>query len=150
VADGFRQLKEHVLANKPTVIVVGYGLNESFKGKAGLPEFGRGLDILLKTIAPTQARIVILSPFRQEDLGRPLPDPTEQNKNLRLYRDALRKVADQGGYPFVDLFELLGDDQAKSAGRLTDNGIHLSAYGYRHSAPVIADSFGVTSTPWRI
>src|SRR5437773_9651265 len=28
-ADGFRRLKEHVLALKPTVIIVGYGGNES-------------------------------------------------------------------------------------------------------------------------
>jgi poly(3-hydroxybutyrate) depolymerase/lysophospholipase L1-like esterase len=150
VADGFRQLKEHVFANKPTVIVLGYGPNESFKGQAGLPGFVRGLDTLLDTLAETRARIVILSPLRQEDMGRPLPDPTEQNKNIRLYRDALRKAADKRGYPFVDLFERLGNGSAKPVTPLTDNGIHLSAYGYWKSAPIIADSFGLSDIPWRI
>ena len=36
-ADGFRELKEHVEALKPTVIFVSYGANESFAGEAGLP-----------------------------------------------------------------------------------------------------------------
>jgi lysophospholipase L1-like esterase len=150
VADGFRQLKEHVIANKPTVIILGYGLNESFKGKSGLPEFLRGLDILLDTLAVTNARIVILSPLRQEDLGRPLPDPAEQNKNIRLYRDALRKVADKRGHVFIDLFERLGEGNRKLVTPLTDNGIHLSVYGYWKSAPIIADGFGLSDSRWHI
>ena len=32
-ADGFRHLKDHVLALKPTVIIIGYGTNESFEGR---------------------------------------------------------------------------------------------------------------------
>src|SRR5271166_372563 len=60
VADGFRRLKEQVLAAKPTVILVGYGLNESFKGQAGLEEFVRGLNQLVDTLAVTKARIVLL------------------------------------------------------------------------------------------
>src|SRR5919201_6181841 len=62
-ADGFRHLKEHVLSLKPTVIFVGYGSNEAFEGPAGLPRFTRGLEVLLDTIAPTRARIVLLSPL---------------------------------------------------------------------------------------
>ena len=33
--DGFKQLKEHVLGLKPTVLIVGYGMAESFDGEAG-------------------------------------------------------------------------------------------------------------------
>jgi lysophospholipase L1-like esterase len=151
VAFGFRQLKEHVLALKPTVIVIGYGLNESFEGEAGLPAFERGLDTLLAALAPARARIVLLSPLRQEDLGRPLPDPTENNKNIRLYRDALRKVAEQRGYPFVDLYDLLGDGaQARPPAPLTENGIHLGAYGYWWSAAALETGLGLAPEHWRI
>jgi len=38
-ADGFRKLRDHVLGLKPTVIVVGYGTNESFAGPAGVAKF---------------------------------------------------------------------------------------------------------------
>jgi hypothetical protein len=108
-ADGFRHLKEHVLAIRPTVLLISYGFNESFAGEAGLPRFLEGLRTLLDALAPAKARTVLVSPLCHEDLGPPLPNPTEHNKNLRLYRDALRKVAQQHGYSFVDLYGLLGD-----------------------------------------
>ncbi len=92
-ADGFKALKDHVFALKPTVIIVGYGGNEAFDGAAGLPKFVDGLNILLDTLAPTKARIVLLAPLRQEDLGRPLPDPIAHNKDLLIYTDALRDAA---------------------------------------------------------
>src|SRR5262249_17277261 len=129
VADGFRELKDHVAALKPTVIVVGYGNNEAFGGEVGLPRFVQGMNVLLDTLAATKARIFLLSPLQQENRGPPLPDPTDQNNNIRLYHDALRKVADVRGYRFIDLGERIGAKR-----RLTDNGIHLTAYGYWHSA----------------
>jgi lysophospholipase L1-like esterase len=147
-ADGFRHLKEHVLALKPTVIVVGYGANEAFAGEAGLPRFRAGLGTLLDTLAQTKARVVLLSPLRQEELGRPLPDPAEQNRNLRLYRDALRQVADQRSYRLVDLYDLLGD--GAKAIPLTDNGIHLTAYGYWRAAASVEQGLGLTPRRWHI
>jgi hypothetical protein len=129
-AEGFRHLKEHVTAVKPTVIIAGYGLNESYAGEAGLPKFEQGLNTLLDMLAATKARIVLLSPLRQENLGPPLPDPTQHNKNIRLYADVMRKFADKRGHAFVDLYELTGDPKAP----LTDNGIHLTAYGYWQTA----------------
>jgi lysophospholipase L1-like esterase len=150
-ADGFRHLQEHVSALKPTVILVGYGANEAFAGEAGLPRFLQGLGTLLDMLAQTKARIVLLAPLRHEDLGRPLPDPAAQNRNLRLYRDALRKVADERGYRFVDLYELLGDGaKASPPAPLTDNGIHLTAYGYWRAAAALEEGLGLTPRDWRI
>ncbi|HEV3260854.1 MAG TPA: SGNH/GDSL hydrolase family protein [Gemmataceae bacterium] len=150
-AVGFQRLKEHVFALKPTVIVIGYGLNESFEGEAGLPHFLKGLGTLLDTLTPTRARMVLLSPLRHEDLGRPLPDPAEHNRNLRLYRDALRKVAARRGCPFVDLYDLLGDvARAKTPAPLTDNGIHLTAYGYWRAAAALERGLGLEPPQWLI
>ncbi len=137
-ADGYRQLKDHVLALKPTVIFIGYGTNESFEGKKGLPRFVKGLETLLDSFAPTQARIVLLSPLKQENLGPPLPDPTENNKNLRLYSDAIRDVAKKRGHRFVDLYDLLSQEKKP----LTDNGIHLTSDGYMRSAVVLQKALG--------
>ncbi len=145
VADGFRQLKDHVRELKPTVILVGYGSNEAFDGPEGLPRFEQGLKTLLDTLAETKARIVLLSPLRQEDLGRPLPDPTRQNENLRLYSEALRKAADQRGYAFVDLYTPLWQKPP-----LTDNGIHLTGFGYWRFADVLRARLGLPPAKWRI
>jgi hypothetical protein len=148
-ADGFRHLKEHVLALKPTVLLIGYGTNESFDGPGGLPRFARGLNTLLDTLAPAQARVVLLSPLRQEDLGRPLPDPAEQNKNLRQYADAIRDTAAKRDCHFVDLFDLLGGGPS-AAPPLTDNGIHLTAWGYWHSTPILERGLGLAEQSWRV
>ncbi len=141
-ADGFRQLKDHVLALKPTVIFIGYGTNESFAGPKGLPHFVKGLETLLDTFASTKARIVLLSPLKQENLGPPLPNPAENNKNLRLYADAIRDTAKKRGHFFVDLYDLL----SKEKHPLTDNGIHLTGDGYRRSALVLERALGLGGT----
>jgi lysophospholipase L1-like esterase len=148
-ADGFNHLKEHVLSVRPTVILVGYGANEAFDGPAGLANFTQGLNTLLDALAPAKARVVLLSPLRQEDLGRPLPDPAVANQNLRLYADAIRDVARQRGLLFVDLFDLLGARTDLPA-PLTDNGIHLTPLGYWRSAPVLEKGLGLTASRWRV
>ena len=140
-ADGFKHLQEHLQALKPTVVIIGYGGNEAFEGRAGLPRFVQGLEKLLAMIEPTKARLVFLAPNRQEDLGPPLPDPAWHNADLALYRDAIKAAAEERGAPFVDLLELLpaGGKYLPKLGppRLTSNGIHLTEYGYFFEAAVI-------------
>jgi lysophospholipase L1-like esterase len=150
-ADGFRRLTEHVRALKPSVIVLGYGGTESFDGSPGLPAFHKGLDTVLDTLAGTKAQLIILSPIRHEDLGRPLPDPATHNKSIQLYTDVLRRAATARGAPFVDLFERLGDGakQTPPAPR-TDDGIHLTADGYRRSAAALEAGLGLPPRRWRV
>lgn len=148
-ADGFRHLKEHVLSLKPTVIVVGYGRNESFEGPSGLPRFVAGLNTLLDALAPSGARFVLLSPTKQEDLGRPLPDPARNNRNLKEYGEAIRQLASRRGMTFVDLYDL-GRIGAKDTPPLTDNEVHLTAFGYRTMAPVVARGLGLPEPGWSV
>jgi lysophospholipase L1-like esterase len=134
-ADGFQHLKEHVLALKPTVLIVGYGMTDSFAGEAGLARFKSGLNHLLDVLAETRARVVLLSPIAHEDLGRPLPDPTRHNESLRLYSAAIREVAADREAWFVDLFErfsaFMTNQPGPAGGRpLTEDGIHLNKSGY--------------------
>ena len=138
VEDGFRHLIEHVVSLRPTVVVVGYGSNEAFGGVAGLPHFLAGFDRLVKAIAPTGARLVILAPNRQEDLGPPLPDAAPHNADLDLYRETLRIEAGKRGVAFVDLFALLPDgSKARPRRPSTDNGIHFNPIGYARAGAAI-------------
>ncbi len=151
VAVGYKRLVEHTLAVKPTVILLGYGTNESFEGAAGLPKFTRQLETLLDALAPARARVALLSPLRQEDLGRPLPDPAPQNKNVRLYADALRQVAEKRHLGYVDLYDLLGDGtKATPAAACTDDGMHLTAYGYWRSAAALEQGLGLKPVRWSV
>jgi lysophospholipase L1-like esterase len=150
-AEGFRRLREHLEALEPTVVFVGYGLNESFQGEPGLPRFVSGLGTLLDVIAKRDARIVLLAPLRHEDLGAPLPDPTEHNRSLALYRDAIGRVAANRDAWFVDLYDLLGRTaRGAAAERLTDDGIHLTPYGYWRVAACIEQALGLAPRAWRV
>jgi len=142
-ADGFKALTQWVNDLKPTVILVGYGMNESFDGEAGLPNFLSGLNAMLDMLAATKARIVIISPIKHEQLPPPLPDAAEHNKNLALYVDAQKKVATERGYPFADLYANLGTGNEL----LTDNGIHLTPHGYSRAAVAVAKQLGLPAEP---
>lgn len=147
--EGYQRLKDHVLALDPTVIVVGYGTNAAFAGRDGLDEFLAGLNRLLDDLATSGARFVILSPLRQENLGPPLPDPAEQNGRLRLYCDALADVAQARGYPFIDLYERMSPDAATAEeSQLTDDGMHLTEYGYWRLAEVIDSALLPPAPTW--
>jgi lysophospholipase L1-like esterase len=150
-AHGFKQLKEHVLALKPTVVVIGYGTNESFEGPGGLPNFIRGLNTLLDALAPAKARVVLLSPLRQEKLRSPLASPASRDKDLRLYADAIRDVARKRKHAFVDLYDLLGDGSRLALpAPLTDNGMHPTPWGYWRSAFALECGLGLPERAWRI
>jgi hypothetical protein len=150
VEEGFQHLKDHVLALKPTVILLGYGGNEAFAGKAGLDHFLGGLDTLLKVLDETGAQIVFITPSPQEDLGRPLPEPTQHNQDLKLYRDAIVKLAGQRGNQVLDLYELLDPKRLDAGGPITDNGIHLTEYGYWLAAPQMERGLGLADREWQI
>lgn len=145
-ADGFREMRELVEALKPTVIFVNYGANEAFEGEAGAPRFREGLDKLLDMLEATKARICLISPPPHEKLGPPLPDPAPYNRTLALYRDVLRETAERRGYGFVDLFALLGELKPQPGEHLTDNGVHLTAYGYWRTADALAKGLGLPAS----
>ncbi|HLY73308.1 MAG TPA: GDSL-type esterase/lipase family protein, partial [Planctomycetota bacterium] len=138
-ADGFSSLSKHVADLKPTVIFLAYGMSESYAGPAGVEPFIQQLDRMLDMLSRTQARIILLSPIRHEDLGRPLPDPVEHNRNLRLYVEAMQMVAGRRSYGFVNLFDLAGSKE----GPLTQNGIHLNDRGYRAATGAIERALGL-------
>jgi lysophospholipase L1-like esterase len=141
--DGFNSLSKHVADLKPTVLFVAYGMSESFAGAPGVEPFTQQLDKLLDMLSRTQARVILLSPIRHEDLGRPLPDPAEHNRSLRLYVDAIAKVAGRRSLDFVNLFDLEGSKEQP----LTQNGIHLNDRGYRAATWAIERALGLPHAP---
>jgi len=155
-ADGFKQLKDHVLALKPTVIIAGYGMTDSFSGAAGFDAFVRGLETLLGVFDETKARIVLLSPLGHENLGKPLPNPAQHIRDLERYSAAIAEAAKKRGIPFLDLLHHEGlwnysPEKGAQHPPLTDNGIHLTPAGSWTVGSLLASELqGDPNSPWLV
>ncbi len=133
---GYKQLVEQILATKPTVLIVGYGMADSFDGEAGRPRFVEGLNRLLDAVAGTNARLVLLSPIAHANLGSPWPDPAPHNIDLERFTRSIEEVARNRDALFIDLFKLTRERYGVAS--ISDNGIHLNEIGYRFLAAQIA------------
>lgn len=149
-AEGFKRLMNDVNLCQPTAIVVCYGENEAYAGPEGVEEFRGGLNKLLDNLEGTGARLLLLSPRRHETLGYPLPDASEYNKSLTLYRDVLKETAAQREHAFVDLYDTIAVQGEESARQITDNGIHLNPLGEYLLARELATQLGVPKQDWSV
>ena len=140
-ADGFKQLKDLTLELKPTRIIVCYGLNESFAGKDGLDRFRKQYEVLLDALAPTKARITLMTPTGFEAHPQRLPDPKANNANLALYADAVRELAKKRSLGLIDLAGVWNAEKPEGAS-WTDNGMHMVSEGYQATAPMLLKAAG--------
>jgi glucose/arabinose dehydrogenase len=129
---------------KPDVVIAAFGFNESFGGPAGLVKFTKDLEAFIKETTSTKyngkaaPRLVLLSPIAQEDLGdKHVTDGKENNERIKLYADAMAKIAAAHGVAYVDLFGPTLKLYADTKEPLTINGIHLNDRGDELVAPLI-------------
>jgi lysophospholipase L1-like esterase len=137
--EGYKRLLDATLAVKPTVIVLGYGTNESFAGETGLPRFVEQLNKLLDDLAVNKARFVLLAPPGFERAHWRGGDFEQHEHDLELYTDALRQVAGQRQALFVGEF----CQRSKPEAPLTDDGMHLTDYGYWATAGEFRNALGL-------
>lgn len=124
--EGFQRMMKHLESEKPSVIFVAYGFNESFDGIQGLASFQKGLNRLLDRLENLSRKIVLITP--------PAVVVHDNPVNLRLgrYVEILLETAHSRRHLEVNLFgvEALNDPS------LRENGLHLSAAGYRKAAEI--------------
>jgi putative heme-binding domain-containing protein len=143
-SDGFGSPDEWLTRSKADVVFAFFGYNESYAGEAGLDNFKKELDTLVKhtliqkyngTSAP---RLVLFSPVAFENHhDRNLPDGSDVNTRLELYTAAMAEVARANHVPFVDLYRPTRELYEKATKPLTINGVHLTDEGDRQVAQVI-------------
>lgn len=152
LAKGFERLIAVTGLVKPTVILLAYGVNESFEGEAGLDSFLTQYKVLLDKLAPMNARIGLITPLPLEPpiagAFNPPPNPDAANMNIALYAEAIRKLAAERGLALIDL-HAWRESNAQGE-RLTDNTMHMTAAGYRRTADFIAASLGAKAEPWSV
>ena len=132
--EGYVEHLKSLLAAWPAeVVVLGYGMNESFAGMAGLADFRRQYELYLREITRLHAgaKLVLLSPLAVE--GNEL-----RNADVAAYSAVIAELAQARGAQFVDLFAASKKAYAEETAPLTTQGIHLNAAGCHLLAPVIA------------
>jgi hypothetical protein len=103
-----------------------------------------------KSAGGAGVRFVLLSPIRHEDLRKfkpGLPDPTQHNLLLAQYSKVINELAQERGERFVSLGELASVVAEQAQGEqphLTENGIHLTEFGYATLANVVSAQLGET------
>lgn len=132
----FGSLDDHLKDQKADVIIACFGMSESFAGPSGIKAYTEHWEEFLNHLdtqkynGSTPPRVVMLSPISHENMGPPLPDPTEHNQSLAEYTRAMQAVAARHQVPFVDLYsETAKLMEANPSQKLTRNGIHLNQYG---------------------
>jgi glucose/arabinose dehydrogenase len=146
----------HLLSDhKPHVILAFWGFNESFAGPEGIARFEADLAEFLTSPQnidkfstarsnwdrtadrskdlpklETLREIVLISPIAYENLGVSThPDGTRHNENLKLYTEAMGRVAAQHKVKFIDLFTPTLAAMQGGKEKLTINGVHLNEQG---------------------
>jgi lysophospholipase L1-like esterase len=146
--DGFNALVKETLRLKPTVIYFGYGLNESFAGEKGLPEFRKDYERLIQALAPTKARMGFMTVPLMVRVSSLLPDPAKQNRNIQAYNRVIREIASEKGGRLVELENLLDGLNSQED---SPNGMHLTATGYEKTAGRFAKALGLAEDlPWEV
>ncbi len=132
--EGFDRLKTLIGEIKPTVVFVAYGMGESFEGEKALPQFVADYNKLLDMLTEAsrgKPRFVLIGPNQHFDLGRPLPDPAEHNRLLKLYSKSIEQLGSSRGAQLVDLLDAMTPPQKDgSAQMISDDGVQLTRAGY--------------------
>ena len=149
------------------VIIICFGMSDSFDGDRGLAAFGDQLKRLIEHYRSQQyngnlaPRLILVSPTAHENVGSKRVDVQQRNKDLKSYTETMGRISNELNVPFVDLFtpskllmEQATQDQStgEHAGgsRLTNNGIHLNAYGYWAISQILVDRIVTGAVPLRL
>ena|GEM_PF-93951 len=121
----------------PDAFLCFYGFNESFNGPEGVSSFIANYRSYLNGLKGQYGKdgrklaFVLVSPVAFEASGNPLqPLGNTENANLKLYTAAIKQLANEDDYDFVDLFAPTSVAFGQAVGtQFTVNGVHLNENG---------------------
>ncbi len=134
----FADTEQHLTHEKADVIFAAFGFNESFAGEAGIEKFHRKLSDYVSGLkskafnGKTAPRIVLVSPIANENLPE-VPATDLNNARIKLYVEAMGRVAQQQQVGFVNVFDDTVNAMAAPDKKepITINGVHLTEQGDR-------------------
>lgn len=137
----FGDVHDHLERNKADVVFLCFGMGESFDGPAGLPKFESDLRQLIGSLSnktyngKAPPKLALIGPIAHEQMGPHSADAAAHNANLKLYSEAMAKVAAELKLPYADLYtpSLIAmkslAESSEGKRKLTTNGIHPNATG---------------------
>lgn len=153
---GFFPSEDEWLTNLEADIVLAFfGYNESFQGEEGIENFKEELHAFIAHTknqsynGENSPELALVSPIAFEDLSSKmdLPNGVEENKNLKLYAEAMRQVALQDSVLFIDAFAPSKQWFGTNENQLTIDGFQLNDVGYQKLGKFLAEAvFGKSET----
>ena len=137
---GWQEQLTQVGAN---VVVSQFGQLESLAGEEGLNDFVAAYNALLDEMESVTQRIVLVSPTPFERMDDLQPDLSRRNADLALYVAAIRDIAAQRRYRFVDMFQPL-ESRFADSDHMTTNGMHVAPEQQGTVARRLAEGLGLT------
>lgn len=129
------------------VILAFFGYSESFEGEDGLETWKSELEAFIHHTdtmnynGDTSTQLVLISPIAFEDLSsmKDVPDGIQENKNLELYAEGMREVAEANGVLYIDAFSPTKDWYADVDDPMTIDGSQLTKKAYSQFGTFLAD-----------
>lgn len=150
VADGYKKLQENIKAVQPTVTLFAYGQNESFDSEDGIGAFRSGYERLLRETGAYRGRTALITPWRQEKLGGPFPDPARHNQDIGQYAARIIELAQVNQCSVLDLFAISNAKSGNGSAPYTDNTLHFTPQGYWKSSADFAGLFKLPADDWSL
>ena len=139
-AEGYAEYLKSLLSEWPAkVVLIGYGMNESFAGAAGLADFRSQYATYLDQLTRRhpQATLVLLAPTAVEPGGQ-VVEVAARNRDLAAYAEAIGTLAKERGLLYVDLFAASQAAFQKGGPRWTSNGVDLNSTGLQALSRLLA------------
>jgi lysophospholipase L1-like esterase len=151
VYDLYLRLENDVLDKKPDLVFIYIGVNDVWHKKS----FGTGTDLdkfekfylaIIKKIRASGASIILCTPAV---IGEKKDGTNEQDKELDIYSEVIRKIAVQEKCSLVDLRKQFMDyyngynPDNSSKGILTTDGVHLNDKGNQLVADEMMKAMGL-------
>ncbi len=148
------RFERDVLAEKPDLVVIQFGINDAAIDvwkeppatgpRVPLDEYEANLRYFVTTLRQQGAQVILMTPNQMrwapillERYAKPPYDPEAEDgftRFLALYAQRMREIARAEGVPLIDIYTLYGEWEARegrSCGALMLDGHHPNSAGHR-------------------
>jgi lysophospholipase L1-like esterase len=142
IYDLYLRLETDVLEKSPDIVIIYIGVNDVWHKMTGgtgtdYDKFGKFYDAVVKKIKASGARIILATPAA---IGERTDHSNQQDGDLNLYCNWIRKYATDNGLQLVDLraglleYNLKYNLKNEERGMLTSDRVHLNPAGQQFVA----------------